>query len=56
MQINEALTKKIMETSYLTAINADRYRVILRYFYEEYEKRQQKLLGNLNKKEYFFFK
>ena len=38
MQINEALTKKIMETSYLTAINADRYRVILRYFYEEYEK------------------
>ena len=38
MQISEALTKKIMETSYLTAINADRYRVILRYFYEEYEK------------------
>ena len=38
MQISEALTKKIMETSYLTAVNADRYRVILRYFYEEYEK------------------
>jgi uncharacterized protein (TIGR02677 family) len=38
MQITEALTKKITETSYLTAINADRYRVMLRYFYEEYEK------------------
>ena len=38
IQISEALTKKIMETSYLTAVNVDRYRVILRYFYEEYEK------------------
>lgn len=38
MQISEALTKKIMETSYLTAVNVDRYRVILRYFYEEHEK------------------
>lgn len=37
MKINDKLTKKITETSYLTAENAKRYRPILRYFYEQYE-------------------
>ena len=37
MEINEKLTKKIVETSYLTAENAKRYRPILRYFFEQYE-------------------
>ncbi len=38
MEINEKLSKKITETSYLTAENVKRYRPILRYFYEQYEK------------------
>lgn len=37
MQVNDKLTKQILETSYLTAINTSRYRPILRYFYEQYE-------------------
>ena len=38
MEINETLSKQIVETSYLTTENTKRYRPILRYFYEEYEK------------------
>ena len=38
MEINQKLLKPITEVSYLRADNADRYRVIIRYFYEEYEK------------------
>ena len=38
MEINEKLSKQIKETSYLTAENTKRYRPILRFFYEEYEK------------------
>lgn len=38
MEINEKLARKITETSYLTAENVKRYRPILRYFYEQYEK------------------
>ncbi len=38
MEINETLSKQITETSYLTTENTKRYRPILRYFYEEYEK------------------
>ena len=38
MEINETLTKQITETSYLTTENTKRYRPILRYFYEQYEK------------------
>lgn len=38
MEITESLGKQIIETSYLTAINTKRYRPILRFFYEEYEK------------------
>jgi len=38
MEISHQLTKQIDETRYLTADNAWRYRVILRFFYLEYEK------------------
>ena len=38
MEINETLSKKITETSYLTAENTKRYRPILRYFFEQYER------------------
>lgn len=38
MQLNDKLMKPIRETAYLTAENARRYRVILRYFYMQYEK------------------
>lgn len=38
MKINEKLTKPITEVNYLRAENVERYRVIIRYFYEQYEK------------------
>lgn len=38
MQLTDKLMKPIKETAYLTAENARRYRVILRYFYMQYEK------------------
>lgn len=38
MQVNETLSKRITETSYLTAENTKRYRPILRLFYEQYER------------------
>ncbi|MDR1530837.1 MAG: TIGR02677 family protein [Clostridiales bacterium] len=38
MQITEKLLKPITETAYLTAINAGRYRAIVRCFYIHYEK------------------
>ena len=38
MEVNEALSKQIIETSYLTTENTKRYRPILRYFYEQYER------------------
>ena len=38
MEITETLSKQIKEVSYLTADNTKRYRPILRFFYEEYEK------------------
>lgn len=38
MVINQKLLKPITEVSYLRAENVARYRVIIRYFYEEYEK------------------
>lgn len=40
MKINEKLTKPITEVNYLRAENVDRYRVIIRFFYEQYEKIQ----------------
>ncbi len=38
MQLTDKLMKPIKETTYLTAENARRYRVILRFFYIQYEK------------------
>lgn len=38
MKINEKLLKPLSEINYLRAENVERYRVIIRYFYEEYEK------------------
>lgn len=38
MEVNEKLSKPIIETSYLTTENTKRYRPILRYFYEQYER------------------
>jgi len=38
MQLSSKLMKPIRETAYLTAENARRYRVILRFFYMQYEK------------------
>lgn len=38
MKLNETIAKQITETSYLTTDNTKRYRPILRYFYEQYER------------------
>lgn len=38
LKLNEKLTRPITEVKYLSTENAERYRVIIRYFYEEYEK------------------
>ena len=38
MEIKENLGKQIVETAYLTKENTKRYRPILRFFYEQYEK------------------
>ncbi len=38
MNVTENLGKQITETAYLTQVNTKRYRPILRYFYEQYEK------------------
>ena len=38
MKITEKLTKPITEVNYLRAENVDRYRLIIRFFFEQYEK------------------
>ena len=38
MEISNKLTKAIKEVNYLRVENAARYRVIMRYFFLEYEK------------------
>lgn len=38
MKINDKLMKPLLEVNYLRAENVERYRVIIRYFYEEHEK------------------
>lgn len=38
LKISDKLLKPISEVNYLRADNVDRYRVMIRYFYEEYEK------------------
>ena len=40
MEITETMSKQITETAYLTTKNTKRYRPILRYFYEQYERKQ----------------
>lgn len=40
MEIYEKLLKSISETSYLNTGNTERYRVIIRYFFEQYENLQ----------------
>ena len=38
MQITDKLMKPVTETTYLTAENVKRYRVILRFFFVQYER------------------
>lgn len=38
MQVTDKLTRQLTETKYLNADNVDRYRCIMRIFYENYEK------------------
>lgn len=38
MHLTDKTTKQVTETKYLAVDNSDRYRVIMRYFYEQYEK------------------
>ena len=38
MEVKEKMTKQITEAAYLTTENTKRYRPILRYFYEQYER------------------
>ncbi len=38
MQVTDKLTRPLVEAKYLNADNADRYRCIMRIFYENYEK------------------
>ena len=38
MEINDKLTKQILETKYLNVENTNRYRPIMRIFFEHYEK------------------
>lgn len=38
MNINDTLTKQVSEVKYLAVENSYRYRVIMRYFYEQHEK------------------
>ena len=38
MHVTEKLTRPLTEAKYLNADNADRYRSIMRIFYENYEK------------------
>lgn len=38
MQVSDKLTKQLTETKYLSADNVDRYRCIMRIFFESYEK------------------
>lgn len=40
MHLSEKTTKQVTETKYLATDNSDRYRTIMRYFYEQYEKLQ----------------
>lgn len=43
MQVSDKLIKPVMEVKYLNADNADRYRCIMRIFFENYEKLKYRL-------------
>ena len=43
MQVSDKLIKPVMEVKYLSADNADRYRCIMRIFFENYEKLKYRL-------------
>lgn len=58
MKLSEKITKPIIETKYLNVENTDRYRTIIRFFYEEYEKLkywmyQEEVYEELVRHEYF---
>lgn len=58
MVITDKLVKQITETKYLSTENSYRYRAILRYFFEEYEKirywiYKEDIFGELKKNELF---
>ena len=58
MKLSEKITKPIIETKYLNVENTDRYRTIIRFFYEEYEKLkywmyQEEVYEELVQHEYF---
>ena len=40
MHLTEKTTKQVLETKYLAVDNTHRYRTIMRYFFEQYEKLQ----------------
>lgn len=58
MELTEKLIKPVIETKYLTVENADRYRVIVRHFYLQYERLkywlyQEEVYDELMNMEYF---
>lgn len=58
MKVNEKLIRQVTETRYLNADNADRYRCIMRIFFEQYEKLrywmyQEEVYERLKKEQYF---
>ncbi|MDO4555609.1 MAG: TIGR02677 family protein [Lachnospiraceae bacterium] len=58
MKVTEKLIKPVTETKYLTVDNADRYRVIVRFLYLQYEKLkywvyQEEIYENLKEDPYF---
>lgn len=58
MQVTEKLTKQLTEARYLNADNVDRYRCIMRIFYENYEKLrywmyQEEIYGEMVQDPYF---
>lgn len=58
MHVTDKITKKVLETKYLTADNVERYRSIMRIFYENYEKLkywlyQEDIYIEMTRDEYF---
>ncbi|MDD3240434.1 MAG: DUF2397 domain-containing protein [Lachnospira sp.] len=58
MQVNDKLLRQLTEVKYLNADNVDRYRCIMRIFYDNYEKLkywlyQEDVYGQLKEFDYF---